>query len=263
MKGACMSPSKTSTARKAGVRNPPPRRRRSGRRWLMIGAPAIAVVVFVGVLIVVHQTTSGGDTAAPDVSDLSYVANAKSEFAGLPSKGNTVGYANAPVTITEFGDLRCPICREFDSGVIPTVLTNLVRTHKAKIVYRHWPILGDNSVFADRAAYAAMKQNKLWEYALVTYYNQGDENDAWFTKAFARAVAASIGLNLTTFDNDFDDTSASTAEIAAVNAAATKYSFNGTPSVLVSNGKTTTNLGDSVPTYDDIAKAVTKATPAA
>jgi protein-disulfide isomerase len=257
-----MSPSKTSTARKAGVRKPPPRRR-SGRRWLMIGAPAFAVVVFVGAVIAVHQSTSSGGSATPDVSDLSYVANAKAEFAGLPSKGNTVGYANAPVTITEFGDLRCPICREFDSSVIPTVLTKLVRTHKAKLVYRHWPILGDNSVFADRAAYAAMRQNKLWEYALVTYYNQGDENDAWFTKAFARAVAASIGLNLTTFDTDFGDTSASTSEIAAVNAAATKYDFNGTPSILVSNSTTTTNLGDSVPTYDDIAKAVTKATPAA
>jgi protein-disulfide isomerase len=257
-----MSPSKTTTARKAGARRSLPPRRRSGRRWLMIGAPALAIVVFVGVVIAVHQSTSSDDTAAPDVSNLSYVANAKAEFAGIPSTGNTVGFANAPVTITEFGDLRCPICREFDSTVIPEVLTKLVRTHKARLVYRHWPILGDNSVFADRAAYAATQQNKLWEYALVTYYNQGDENDAWFTKAFARAVAASIGLNLTTFDTDFGNTDASNAEISSVNAAAGKYSFNGTPSVLVGNAKTTTSLGDSVPTYDQIAAAVTKATPA-
>ncbi len=166
------------------------------------------------------------------------------------------------MTIQEFGDLRCPVCREFDSTVIPDVLTKLVRTHKAKIMYTHWPILGDNSVYANRAAYAAEQQNKLWEYALVVYYNQGDENVNWFTKAFARAVAASIGLDLTKFDTDFDNTSASTEQVASVNALADSHNFQGTPSVLVKGPKTTDDLNGSTPTYSDIAKAVAKATTA-
>src|SRR6185437_6168008 len=146
-----------------------------------IGAPIGAIAVFAAILIAVHLATSSSGSGKIDISNLQFVSNAKAEFAGIPSNGNTVGYANAPVTVQEFGDLRCPVCREFDSTVIPDVLSKLVRTHKAKLVYNHWPILGPNSVYANRAAYAAEQQNKLWEYALVVYYNQGNETQSWFT----------------------------------------------------------------------------------
>jgi len=259
-----MPPTKTPKGRPAKGRPSAARTsqpRRSNRRLMMIGLPVAAIAVFAGVLIAIHLGTSGG-AGTPDTSNLSYVANAKSEFAGIPSKGNVVGYANAPVTVTEFGDLRCPVCREFDSTVIPDVLQNLVRTHKAKILYEHWPILGDNSVYASRAAYAAEQQNKLWEYALVVYYNQGDENSNWFTKSYARAVAYSIGLNLKKFDKDFDNTKASTDSDTAVNAAASAHNFAGTPSVIVVGPKKTVDLSSITPSYSDIAKAVAKATPA-
>jgi protein-disulfide isomerase len=233
------------------------RPRRSNRRLLVIGAPIAAIAIFAGVIIAVHLSTSSG-TSNPDISNLSFVAHAKTEFAGIPSKGNVVGYADAPVTVQEYGDLRCPVCREFDSTVVPDVLSKLVRTHKVKLVYTHWPILGPNSVYANRAAYAAERQNKLWEYALVVYYNQGSEQQNWFTKAFAQAVATSIGLDMTRFDKDFDNTSASTAQIAAVNASATAHQFTGTPSILVTKGTKSDDLGGLTPTYAALAKAVAK-----
>jgi protein-disulfide isomerase len=224
---------------------------------LAIGAPLLAIVALAGAAIAIHLATSSGP-GNPDVSNLDYVSHAKAEFAGIPSKANVVGYASAPVTIEEFGDLRCPVCREFDSSVIPTVLQKLVRTRKAKLLYRHWPILGANSVYANRAAYAAEQQNRLWEFALVTYYNQGDETTSWFTRPFARAVAFSIGLDMARFDKDFDDTSASTAQVDAVNKAAIARQFTGTPSVLVIGPKKTVDLGGITPAYSDIAKAVAR-----
>jgi protein-disulfide isomerase len=250
-----MPTAKTPARRPGGTRAPGPRR--SNRRLLAIGSPILAIAIFAGVLIAVHLTTSSG-TSSPDISNLSFVSNAKSEFAGIPSNGNVVGYANAPVTVQEYGDLRCPVCREFDSTVIPDVLQKLVRTHKAKLLYRHWPILGPNSEYANRAAYAAEQQSKLWEYGLVVYYNQGDEQQNWFTKAFARAVATSLGLDMARFDHDFDNTSASAAQIAAVNSAAESHKFTGTPSILVSKGSKSDDLGGLTPTYSDIAKAVAK-----
>jgi protein-disulfide isomerase len=255
-----MSSAKTPVRRPAGARASRPRR--SNRRLLAIGAPIGAILVFAAVLIVVHLATSSSGSNKVDIANLQFVSNAKSEFAGIPSTGNTVGYANAPVTVQEFGDLRCPVCREFDSTVIPVVLSKLVRTHKVRLVYSHWPILGPNSVYADRAAYAAERQNKLWEYALVVYYNQGDEQQNWFTNAFARAVATSIGLNMPQFDKDFGNTSASTAEIAAVNKAAAAHQFQGTPSVIVKSATKSQDLGAATPTYSDIAKAVAKVAPA-
>jgi protein-disulfide isomerase len=251
-----MPTAKTPARRPGGTRASKPRR--ANRRLLAIGSPILAIAIFAGVIITVHFATSSSTPNSPDISNLSFVSNAKSEFAGIPSNGNVVGYANAPVTVQEYGDLRCPVCREFDSTVIPDVLQKLVRTHKAKLLYRHWPILGPNSEYANRAAYAAEQQSKLWEYALVVYYNQGDEQQNWFTKAFARAVATSIGLDMTRFDKDFDNTSASAAQIAAVNSSAEAHQFTGTPSILVSKGSKSDDLGGLTPTYSDIAKAVAK-----
>jgi protein-disulfide isomerase len=251
-----MSSAKTPARRPAPARARKPRR--SNRRLLAIGAPIAAIAVFAAIVIAVHFATSSSSSNKVDISNLQFVSTAKAEFAGIPSKGNTVGYANAPVTVQEFGDLRCPVCREFDSTVIPDVLSKLVRTHKVKLVYTHWPILGPNSVYANRAAYAAERQNKLWEYSLVVYYNQGNEQQNWFTKAFARAVASSIGLNMTQFEQDFDNASASASQIASVNAAATAHQFQGTPSVIVKSARSSVDLGGATPTYSDIAKAVAK-----
>jgi protein-disulfide isomerase len=244
------------------ARRPRPTPAPSRRRRLLPLLVPLAVIALAAVALVgVHLATTGG-SGRPDTSSLKYVDLAKQELAGVPSNGNTIGSAGAPVTIEEFGDLRCPVCRDFDANTIPDVVNGLVKTGKAKLVYHHWPILGENSVYASRAAYAAQQQNKLWEYAMVTYFNQGDEQVSWFDKGFARAVASAIGLNLTQFDEDFDQTAKVDAQIASVNRTATAAGYQGTPSLRVTgpNGKSVTFTG-SVPTYQQIAQAVQKVAP--
>ena len=38
---------------------------------------------------------------------------------GIPQNGITLGNPNAPVTMKYFGDLECPICKEFTLGALP------------------------------------------------------------------------------------------------------------------------------------------------
>jgi protein-disulfide isomerase len=236
----------------------PPRRRGLGVLLIPLALIALAGAALVGV----HYATDGGGTTKVDSSSLKFVDLAKSEFAGVPSNGNTIGSPSAPVTIEEYGDLRCPVCRDFDANVIPDVVTRLVKTGKAKLVYHHWPILGDNSVYAGRAAYAAQQQGKLWEYAQVVYFNQGDERDAWFDQTFARAVASAIGLDMAQFDRDFGKTGQVDAQIQATNSAASKLQLQGTPSLRISGaGGAPIVITGSVADYDQIAQAVQKVTP--
>ena len=216
----------------------------------MLIATGAAVVVVIA-LIAVQQLTSSG-SSAPDPSKLTGIETVSAEFDGLTQTAGTVGNANAKVTIEEYGDLRCPICKAFDNGVIPQVLTDLVRTGKAKLTYRTWPILGPNSVFAARAAYAARQQNALWSYAALTYLNQGDENSNWFTKAIARSLAAGVGLDIKRFDKDMASAAATTA-INQVNTAATALNLPGTPSIRITGpaGSATVQA-----TYDAIKAGV-------
>jgi protein-disulfide isomerase len=69
---------------------------------------------------------------------------------------DVVGAADADVTIVEFLDYNCPYCKRF----APTVQTLLAQDHKIAIVYKDWPILGDVSVYAAKAALAARWQGK-------------------------------------------------------------------------------------------------------
>ena len=82
---------------------------------LIAGGSAVLLVV---ALIVVQQVTSSG-SSRPDPSNLTGVADVQTEFDGLTERAGTIGNPSAKVTITEFGDLRCPICKTFDNEVVP------------------------------------------------------------------------------------------------------------------------------------------------
>lgn len=227
-------------------------RRKARTRRLLIATGAAVVIVVA--LIAIQQLTSGG-SSKPDPSALAGVADVQAEFDGLTEKAGTLGTASAKVTIVEYGDLRCPVCKQFDNDVIPRVISDFVRTGKARLEFRTWPILGPNSITAAQAAYAARQQNALWPYAALTYLNQGDENDLWFTKAIARSLAAGVGLDIAQFDKDFKS-SAATAAISQVSAEATRLGFPGTPTIRIVGPSGATTVDAS---YDAIKAGVQKA----
>ena len=117
----------------------------------------------------------------------------------------------------------------------PDVIAGVVKTGKAKLDLRLWAILGPNSEAAHRAGYAAMQQNKLWLYATIVYYNQGNEADNWFDDAFARSVAVAAGLDLKKFDAD-RKSAAADQMIQAVEADAQAHGLTGTPTIGVAKG---------------------------
>jgi protein-disulfide isomerase len=235
-------------ARKTRALREQERRRSRRSRMLLAGGAAVLLVV---VLVAAQQVTSGG-SGRPDTSNLAGIADVKAEFSGLTERAGTIGNPSAKVTITEFGDLRCPICRTFDNDVAPQVISDIVRPGTARLQYKTWPILGPNSVEAAKAAYAARQQNALWRYASLTYLNQGDENVAWFTPAVGRAIAKGVGLDVARFEKDRSSPAAAQT-IAQVGNEAAKLGFEGTPTIRVAGPKGTITVN---PTYDAIANGV-------
>jgi protein-disulfide isomerase len=232
---------------------------RSRRRLAVAGACALAVVL-VGALIGIQQLTAGGDTvAAPDPSALVNVDVAKATLAGIPETRGVLGSPTAPATIRVYADLRCPVCKEWDAAEAPDVIAGDVKTGKAKLDLRLWAILGPNSEAAHRAGYAAMQQNRLWLYATIVYYNQGDEARDWFTDDFARAVAVAAGLDLKRFDAD-RASGAADQMIGVVGAEAQSLGLTGTPTIGVAKGNAQPTFFNAVPTAADIANAVKSAT---
>ena len=63
------------------------------------------------------------------------VAAVKSELDGIPQTGSVLGKATAPVTMAYFGDLECPICKDFTLGALGPIIERWVRPGKLRIEY--------------------------------------------------------------------------------------------------------------------------------
>lgn len=84
-----------------------------------------------------------------------------------------VGNPHGEVTMLEFFDYNCPYCRQ----VAPLMSEALTTDPGLRIVYKEFPILGPNSVFAAKAALAAARQDAYQEFheAIMALTGSADE----------------------------------------------------------------------------------------
>ncbi len=244
------SPPKKPTTKPAG-----------SRRGLWIALIAASLVVAGGLVVLSQRSNdpaSGGGANAADVAagDLKGVKKVEERFAGIPQDGAMLGDPNAPVTISEYADLRCPACRTFALDFMPTVITDLVKTGKAKYEFRLWPILGPDSVLAAQAAIAAQQQNKLFEYQDLWYINQQDESSDYATDAYVDGVAKALGLDITAFQKARADEALWGPDLQDIQVIAAQQGLGGTPSFIITGPKGSKVLSGSIPTAETIAETV-------
>jgi protein-disulfide isomerase len=159
-------------------------------------------------------------------------------LAGIPQRGDELGAAAAPVTLVEFADLKCPICRQYSLDVLPTLLQRYVRAGKLKIQFRAQHFVGEqlnpgDSLAAARFAEAAARQNRLWSFAELFYANQQNESTRYVSDAYLRKLGAAVpGLAVDRAMADRSST-AVTGELRRASDEFTARGFTGTPSFLI------------------------------
>jgi protein-disulfide isomerase len=207
------------------------------RRRLMTlgGVLAVAAVVVVVAILV----SGGGDNASdrPQAAQTSSGAipgqkESAEMLAGIPQKGIYLGKADAPVRLVEFADLQCPICREYSLQSLPQLVQDYVRTGKVRMEFRNLSFLGPDSITAGRAAAAAAQQNKLWNFADIFYFNQGEENSGYVTPQFIDRINKAAGVDSAEADA-FAKSDASQEPLGAANTMANQLGVNATPTILV------------------------------
>jgi protein-disulfide isomerase len=243
---------------------------RTRRLQIFGGVIAIAVIVIVVAIVVSSGGSSGNPSTglATGKSKTQLVSSVNKELQGIPQTGVTLGNPKAPVTMTYFGDLECPICRDFTLNTFPQFVQNQVRTGKVKVIYRSFctATCGGNFSQAQSqkffnsqqvAAYAAGKQNLFWQYADLFYHEQKEEDTGYATDSYLTGLAKQIpGLKLATWNTDRTDPSL-LDQVNADQTYAAKASLPGTPS-LIMKGPKGEELVDNgnLPDYSDLATAV-------
>ncbi|MEX2447648.1 MAG: thioredoxin domain-containing protein [Solirubrobacterales bacterium] len=201
------------------------------KRLLQIGsAAAFLAIVAVAVAVVITQSQSdGGDT------ELERVATVDRELRGIPQSGLTLGEESADVTLVEFGDLQCPACKGYAEGIVPELIASKVRDGEAKIEFRNFAILGEESVTAGAAAVAAGQQGRGWNFVALFYRNQGLEGSGYVSDEFLTAIARGAGVpDIARWNKDREDQASSLREVQRSTEEAEGLGLTGTPSFAVS-----------------------------
>jgi protein-disulfide isomerase len=246
---------------------PPPVRSKggSGRRASpKVLAAAVAVVVLAAVAAALAFALTGGSSSKASTtgpaSALPDSSAAISLFKGIPQHGNVLGKPNAPVTMVEYIDLQCPICRAFETGVMPTIVPKFVRTGKVKVIARTIAFIGPDSQRGRAAALAAGRQNHFFDFAQLAYFNQGSENSGWLDDQFIRSAYASIpGLDAAAAEQA-RTAGAVAQEASTFESQANADNVTGTPTIFVgkTGGKLTEIANPDVPTLGAALKAALK-----
>lgn len=247
-----MPSGKASKQRRRGaqVKTPPrvhakgaPAPRQASPRVLAVGG-AIAAVIVVAVVVALVLSGGGSSSGLPKNAvavgslrnALPGATDVAAEFKGIPQHGTTLGAATAPVTMVEFIDLQCPICREFETQVFPNVVQKYVRSGKVKVVVEPWAFIGPDSIRGQRAMLQAASQNKAFNFAQLLYDNQGTENTGWLNDQMVYKAAASVpGLKVRQLFRQRNSAAVKRAA-DAVAASANASGVTGTPAIFV--GKT-------------------------
>jgi protein-disulfide isomerase len=237
-------------------------RERQQRRLRMIGGVVLVAIVVVAVAIAVSSgggSSSGlqsGTKANKSASEINGL------LTGIPQSGNVLGSPSAKVTVTEFGDLECPVCRDFAEGAERNLIANDIRSGKAKLVYRSLSTATGNGpnpgIFPTQqaAALAAGLQNKAWNYILLFYREQGAEDTGYVNDSYLTGLAKQVtGLNLSKWQTDRNSPNL-VAQVNQDQQVANGKGYNSTPTIVVSGpkGQAQPIVGDT--DYGSLEKAI-------
>lgn len=143
----------------------------------------------------------------------------------------SLGSRNVPVTLVEFGDLRCSSCREFALTTMPEIINKQVKNNKVNVEFRNWAILGNDSLIAAQASLAASLQGRYWPF-IEEFYRNGPSDGQELNQDILNNIARSAGImNMKRWATDTLNTRRWKPQLMATNNIASKQLFfEGTPS---------------------------------
>ncbi len=234
---------------------------RRERRLRMIGGVVVLAVAIVAVAIVL---SSGGNSSATGLQKgkaANQTATAvQSLLSGIPQSGARLGSPTAPVTMTYYGDLQCPICQDFTlKGGFPQLVSNDVKAGKVQVIYRGFETATrDPAVFKTQqlAALAAGAQQRFWNYAELFYREQGAEGTGYVTESYLDGLAKQVtGLNLSKWQTDRSNSTLSN-QVLTDEQTGTTAGVSGTPTLVFKGPKGQVAASSSVPSYAQLEQAV-------
>ena len=147
----------------------------------------------------VVRPTGTRDEPSPAPAELGpTVRRVRRELGRTPQPGLILGDPDAPVSITEYGDLRCRECALIHRDVLPEVIRRFVASGEASLSFRPWTLYGPRSKVLARGALSASRQGRYWDYVQLAFL-RGTRRTVAVRPA---ELASALGLDMARWRRD-------------------------------------------------------------
>lgn len=134
------------------------KKKTTSSRMFFFGVIGLAIIGIAALMMLGSLPKTSASTASFDYQNQPYL-----------------GQKNAPVKIVEFGDYKCPICKNFNDHVFPALYQDLVKTGKADFYFMNDPFIYTDSTRAALFAvtvYHELGNNAFWKFHDALYSKQ-------------------------------------------------------------------------------------------
>jgi protein-disulfide isomerase len=121
----------------------------------------------------------------------------------------TLGDTSSPVSVVEFGDYKCPACKQWSQYIFPQLKEDYIDTGKISFTYINVLFHGDESVLGSLAGEAIWNQDPeaFWDFSKALYQAQPENqshDEPWLTfeKVMEVAQNSAPQLNLEKLEQD-------------------------------------------------------------
>jgi len=209
--------------------------RARSRRWQLLGASLMLLVVLAGLVIALGGFGDGEPQGTESRNGVRGAKETAALLRGVPQRGVALGRPDAPAAVQIYADLHCPHCRSAMTGdELRRLIDDLVRPGKATLELRLHPLeqFGANSAAGRNAVYALADRGLAWNLALMLYFNQGAPGSGWIDADLLRRIAE-VGPGLRGLALEPRETATGRRLAAEADALWKRLDLGGTPSYVV------------------------------
>lgn len=224
------------------------------KKWMLIGAVIVAIIATIAVAALIanlvgnnnpdhgaevaehdgHSQEMGNNNRGDaDTSDVDPQAKDMIDMQHRLESGDprALGSVDAPVIVEVYSDFQCGHCADFAVNTLSKI-NDLIEDGTVRIEFNNFPVLGDQSILAARAAVAAGEQGKFWEFHNYLYKNVVAGTPIEYTEEGLTAAALKVGVSdQAKFQADMEK-AAQTVQQEQANALQ-NLRLEGTPSIFI------------------------------
>ncbi|NMH68353.1 DsbA family protein [Bacillus sp. RO3] len=188
----------------------------------------ITLAIVVALVLVVLLTNQSGD-----------------EDETLESHPSTVdqpvlGDQNAPVSVVEFGDFKCPACKSWGETIYPQLKEDFIDTGKAQFSYINTEFHGKESTLSALAAESILKNDpgSYWDFHKELFETQPDQHhDGWITvEVLVEVAGKTTDVDMEQFKQDIEEQTYMD-EVKKDSSLVDEFTVELTPTIIINGTK--------------------------